>query len=251
MIIKICGLKETNAAAKAIEDGADLLGMIMVPGRKRTVSLEVASDIAQKARAKREESNRTLMSAKDILRCLQLATYKDHNEYFEKAAQLISENGPFSVGVFRNQDISQVFQLASDCSVDFIQLHGNEKVEEYLDKNSNQRFGIIKRYVIPDHTAEMNEFFPSITKRAQNTFVLPLLDSEAGGEGKVIDWTLIDQQNGKFLLAGGLNPENLQDTREYLGNVIGLDVSGGVEKEDGTKDLEKIEKFVTRGKALS
>lgn len=50
MLIKICGVRDPKTALVAIRHGADLIGMIVTPGYRRSVSLEVAQQIAQAAR---------------------------------------------------------------------------------------------------------------------------------------------------------------------------------------------------------
>ena len=249
-VVKICGLRSVEAALKAMDSGADMLGVIMVPNRKRTIPHDVAKKIAEKARIKRKHDQKKFVSAKALIHELSTRAFASHNDYFNASAQLLRENGPFLVGVFRNQKIDDVFRLAKECCLDFIQLHGSEDVQEYLDHNESHEFCIIKRYVIPDQIELMGEFFPKVVTLQNQGFILPLLDSEAGGEGKTIDWLLINDLDGQFILAGGLNPDNLQETKPFLKNVVGFDVSGGVEDEDGEKNLGKIEAFVLNAKAI-
>lgn len=249
-LVKICGLRTTEAAEKAIDSGADILGVIMVPNRKRSVSHAVATEISNQTRQAREAAGVKFKSAAEIIAYVEKQGLKDYNQYFELYHQLLVENGPFLTGVFRNQNIDDVFELAEKCSVDCIQLHGSEDVHAYLERNKDGKYLIVKRYVIPDQVNEMTQFFTTVCGRAGQGFAFPLLDSELGGEGHTIDWTLINDLKGKFVLAGGLTPDNLRDTIPYGKNVIGYDVSGGVEKENGDKDLDKIEQFVRNGKEI-
>lgn len=249
-LVKICGLRTVEAAAKAIDLGADLLGVIMVPNRKRTADPEVVREISDLAITKRKSLGRRFQTMKEIITHLQQQKFTSFEDYLLSAKLLIQENGPFLVGVFRNQNVDDVFQAAKDCSLDFIQLHGSEEVNDYLAQNETIDYGIIKRFVLPTHVPDMAAFFPTLIESPSKGFAFPLLDSEMGGEGQTIDWTLINELQGKFILAGGLNPDNLADTIPYLKNVFGFDVSGGVEDENGDKDLEKIEMFVLNGKSL-
>lgn len=235
-----------EAATTAIELGADLLGVIMVPNRKRTIDPQVASEIAKVAKEKREILKREFQTTTEIVSHINKQNFEDFNDYFTEFNRLILENGPFLVGVFRNQEPEEVFQKARDLSLDFIQLHGSEDLQTYLDLNEGE-FGIIKRFVIPTQIDYMQLVFESLNSQG---FALPLLDSELGGEGSVIDWSSLNDLNGKFILAGGLTHENLKDTIPHSNNLVGFDVSGGVEDSNGDKCSNKIQLFVSEGKKL-
>ena len=74
-----------------------------------------------------------------------------------------------------------------------------------------------------------------------------VFDATEPGSGKTFDWNSIKdiKRNEKmFILAGGLNPYNVAEAIEMV-KPDGVDVSSGVEKEDGVgKDEEKIIEFV-------
>ncbi|MCK5915306.1 MAG: phosphoribosylanthranilate isomerase [Deltaproteobacteria bacterium] len=84
-------------------------------------------------------------------------------------------------------------------------------------------------------------------------FWATLLDTwmaeQAGGGGRVFDWQLTAPWAGsRFLLAGGLTPENVKDAIRQT-HPFGVDVSSGVEASPGIKDSKKIEKFINAVKA--
>ncbi|CAX44275.1 n-(5'-phosphoribosyl)anthranilate isomerase, putative [Candida dubliniensis CD36] len=219
-VVKICGIKSVEAAKVAIDNGANLLGCILVPNRARTIDHEVAKQISQMMGHRKPPK-------------FDASTPTEH---FELVSQWIVENGPFLVGVFRNQPREEVFRIARELGLDFIQLHGSEDKLEFV----NSEFGIIPRYVVPDEMDLLGEQAPSLMQCVS----LPLLDSEAGGEGKVLDWTFIERLPTKALLAGGLTPENIPTFQ----TILGYDVSGGVET-NGVKDSSKIIKFIQNGHA--
>ncbi|KAG7191958.1 bifunctional tryptophan synthase trp1 [Scheffersomyces spartinae] len=254
-LVKICGLRTVEAAETAINAGADLLGVILVPNKQRTVPTEIGQQISQLTKSHQKAS------ANEMLALLSAQEYVDTDDYFVKAKQLVGQKGPYLVGVVQNQPIDHVFEVAKEIGVDFIQLHGNERLQEYLDYNKQlgHPFGIIPRIVVPRDGDKFTEFLDTellgedsdLLKYRAHGFIMPLLDSEAGGEGKIIDWELVDQlRDGRYILAGGLTPYNLKDTVE-LGRVIGFDVSGGVEDPNGEKDLDKVKLFVKNGKSIS
>lgn len=253
-LIKICGIKRYEAAVEAIAYGTDLLGMIMVPNRSRTIDLQEAKRITQYVKDVRHQREVQYSTIKDILNAVAQQEFDSIDECFDKIKTLIQENGPFVVGVFRNQPIAEVFKLADEVGLDIIQLHGNENKMEYCKYNESQglNYGIIARYVIPNEIDIIYSSFEEIYIGGRyfgSGFLLPLLDSEVGGEGKVIDWSLLDDLSiGKYILAGGLTEENVVDLKRYT-NLLGLDVSGGVET-NGEKDSGKMKAFISNGKSV-
>jgi phosphoribosylanthranilate isomerase len=238
-IVKVCGLKSTDAAAIAIESGASLLGTILVPNRARTVDPKTAREISKLCYAKRIEKGSKYLSAQDLKGFVNELDIQGP-EWFEKVAETIAENGPYLVGVFRNQALKDVKQISEDLNIDIIQLHGSEDVNLFASE--------LIQPVIPRFVLNKPGFEESLST---HKFLIPLLDSEAGGEGKLINWddasSFGNFKNGRFILAGGLDPENVGDALQVEG-CLGVDVSGGVET-DGAKDINKIKYFVSNAKA--
>lgn len=255
-LVKICGLKLVNPAEVAIESGANLLGMILVPGRARTIPTEDAKMISQEVQKKRQEKDCRFKYIKDIIEYVELQEYDDLDGLMATIDKLIQENGPFSVGVFRNQPINEVFKIAEEIGIDIIQLHGNENKIEYChynQQNFDKKYGIIGRFTIPQDMSNIYATLEEILiggKYFGCGFLVPLLDSEMGGEGKLLDWSLLDELNtGKFLLAGGLNQFNLGGLNGRS-NILGFDVSGGVET-NGEKDSSKIKNFINASRLIN
>ncbi len=75
--------------------------------------------------------------------------------------------------------------------------------------------------------------------------------SARGGTGKTADWQRAREATSKIdmpvLLAGGLTPENVAEAVRMV-RPYGVDVSGGVEKEPGKKDHEKLRRFIHEAK---
>ena len=119
---------------------------------------------------------------------------------------------------------------------DYIQIHG--KIEEEVLKMA--QIPVLKAFNVDD----MDEFkmYSSNEKIAGYVF-----DAAQPGSGKSFDWDILSQieRDGKlFILAGGLNPDNVRKAVAAV-NPDMVDVSSGVENDDGFgKDILKIEKFV-------
>lgn len=139
-----------------------------------------------------------------------------------------------SAAVFLDQDIRWIADLAAEGLMDIIQLHGHEGNEEIRYLRSRTDKTVIKAFRID--TAE------DIRRAEDSEADLVLLDHGAGGTGQAWDWSLLSGMRRPFILAGGLNPENVQEAVRKT-QPFGVDVSSGVET-DGCKDREKILRFV-------
>lgn len=139
-----------------------------------------------------------------------------------------------SVGVFVDENIDIIENLAKNSLIDVIQLHGNED-ESYI-RALRLRTGvpIIKAFRID--TAD------DVEKASNSTANHVLLDAGEGGTGNSFDWNLLKNIQIPYFLAGGLNPENVSDAIRKL-KPYGVDVSSGIET-DGLKDSDKMIRFV-------
>lgn len=159
------------------------------------------------------------------------------------AREIIAQLPPsvLKVAVTVNPSATQVREYLQ--FVDRVQLHGEETPEFAAE------FGprVIKALRIgPD-------FAPDAVNRYNvGTILLDAFDAAArGGTGKTADWTVarktVDDSHAPVLLAGGLTPENVAEAVRMV-RPYGVDVSGGVEKEPGKKDHERICRFVHEAK---
>ncbi|KAF2185729.1 anthranilate synthase component 2 [Zopfia rhizophila CBS 207.26] len=235
-LVKICGTRSPDAAKAAIEAGADLIGMILVEGRKRTVSTETALAISEVVRTskKPQRAKSTLPQA-----------LKSASDYFEHSLShhLFHSDRALLVGVFQNQPLEYVLKQQRLLNLDIVQFHGSEPVEW------------AKLVPVP----VVRSFRPKdqgIGLRGYHS--LPLLDAGAGGSGQQLDLTdvkelLAKDEGVKVILAGGLNPTNVQSMLDGLGEfrnrIEALDVSSGVE-DGGQQSLDKIRAFISAAKGL-
>ncbi len=94
--------------------------------------------------------------------------------------------------------------------------------------------------------------------KAANAFDAVLVDSfvsgKFGGTGRVHDWELSKRVKRlihpkPLILAGGLNPENVQDAVRAV-QPYAVDVSTGVESQPGIKDSKKVFEFIKNAKEV-
>ncbi|ODV90448.1 hypothetical protein CANCADRAFT_106605 [Tortispora caseinolytica NRRL Y-17796] len=221
-LVKICGVRTAKDAKLAVEAGADLIGVIMVPNSKRTVSINDAADIVNVVKSFKQE--------KEFISCSQYP--KDWFSFNIDEIRRKASSRPLVVGVFRNQSLSEVCEIIEKCGFDMIQFHGSEPVDY-------ARFcsvPAIHRFTPGDSQSTIPGYHNVI-----------LYDSEAGGTGTKTDITCIPLDT-PFALAGGLTPENVKD---YLHlNPAIVDVSSGVEGADGYKDPTKLQQFVANVRTI-
>ncbi|KAJ5717251.1 hypothetical protein N7488_002897 [Penicillium malachiteum] len=236
-LVKICGTRSAEAAQAAIEAGADLIGIIQVPGRSRTVSDDVALRISQVVKS---TPRPTATTDQTVL----LSSKTSASEWFDNSTAILRHpTRALLVGVFMNQPLSYVLAQQQKLGLDVVQLHGSEP----LEWASLIPVPVVRKFAPGDI---------GIARRAYHT--LPLLDSGAGGSGQLLEETgvqkVLNSDDGlRVILAGGLTAENVIDVVKRLGKsgskVVGLDTSSGVET-NGAQDLNKIRAFVGAAKSI-
>ncbi|KAK9464813.1 isomerase-domain-containing protein [Lipomyces arxii] len=222
LLVKICGTRTPESAKAAIEAGADLIGMICVPNVKRTVEPGQAKAISCVVHS--FQSDRPAQTS-EILD-------QTYDVWTQSQLEAVRLYRPLLVGVFRDQSLDQVLALTAEYELDMVQLHGSEPITWARQIP----VPVIKKFS-PADVAEMT---------TPGFHALTLLDG-AGGEGLKLDWDALPR-SGKYILAGGLDPENVAAAVASGPNIVGVDVSSGVET-DGVHDLDKIRTFVRNAKS--
>ncbi len=201
--IKFCGTTSLEDALASIEAGADALGFIFAPS-KRPITPEKAREIVSALPAKVE-----------------------------------------SIGVFVDETAEEIRDTLMETGLTGVQLHGRNlgtEVRDLLPEGRRDSVRIISTLLVREGFADvLNGDFPAL-----GVLDAWLLDSGAGS-GKTFDWQAAREQlrdrQGRFIIAGGLNPENVGEAmRIFL--PWGVDVVSGIEREPGRKDTEKMKAFV-------
>jgi phosphoribosylanthranilate isomerase len=138
-----------------------------------------------------------------------------------------------TVGVFVDQPLNDVNDVARRVGLRVVQLHGSED-GEYVRAVTRP---VIKAVAVVGRQAPDINAWPSNV-----TVLLDVHDPlKKGGTGKTIDWTVAASVASRrnVLLAGGLTPQNVGDAIARV-RPYGIDVSSGVEREPGIKDHGRI-----------
>ncbi|MBD2338603.1 phosphoribosylanthranilate isomerase [Calothrix sp. FACHB-156] len=147
------------------------------------------------------------------------------------------------IGVFANASIQEISQTVVNSNLTGVQLHGNEAPEFcYQLRQALPEVEIIKALRIShhEHLKQVGEYTNYI-----DTLLLDAYHPQhLGGTGQTIDWTMLQQFNPScpWFLAGGLTPDNILDALSLV-KPNGIDLSSGVERKPGDKDLDLVAKL--------
>ena len=127
-----------------------------------------------------------------------------------------------------------------------LQLHGVETADRVVMVRT--RFGIPVMKVLPiAERADLTPIGPyaHVADRLLFDARAPREATRPGGLGKSFDWTLLKNISPSvpYMLSGGLDAGNVAEALRITG-APGVDVSSGVERAPGEKDVEKIRAFV-------
>ena len=208
--VKICSVQALDHALAAAEAGADFVGFNFVPGVRRRLEMDAA-------------------------RCM-VREYR----------KLRGTDGPKLVGIFADQPLEEVNRILTECDLDIAQLNGQEPVSYAIQVERP----VIKAVHVPagqpqDRTLEdLNRLLQELDAEDILPLLDPHVDGALGGTGATFDWAIAEAlaPSHRFLLAGGLTPDNVAQAVENV-RPWGVDVSSGVET-NGTKDPEKIRAFI-------
>lgn len=278
-LVKICGLSTVDAALSAAIGGADLIGMILAPGTKRTVSLSQAAEIVNVVRSVRGGSDsirQAAVSAQESKAKVASAqgtnNHADGQEWFAYNSDLIRANAhkPLIVGVFRNQPLEEIVHAAKTLKLDAIQMHGRT---EHIEWSKFLPGVLVIRvfHIGVDNTDEkgagQGDLADATRESCHHIIALDTAGATKGaegGSGETFDWSVakriastdpikkrvhgVPSRQLPIMLAGGLNAENVNQAIDSVQPFI-VDTSSGVET-DGVKDVAKIQAFIRAAKTL-
>ena len=200
MRVKICGLTKLKQAREIVELGANSIGFICVERSPRYISPEKIEEIA-----------------------------------------IALPNNIDKVGVFADRSVTEIVEVVKTARLTSVQLHGSESPEfcDRLRRSLPQNIELIKAFRIK--TASSLQQIDSYLSKVDTLLLDAYHPQMFGGTGHTIDWKDLKQFNPSlpWLLAGGLTPNNINEALSRL-NPDGIDLSSGVERSPGDKDLTKV-----------
>lgn len=206
--VKICGITTVEDARMASEAGADALGFNFYQQSPRSVSVEMAVQIAHAIPADVVRVgvfvNETVQSIRRVVEQVGL-----------DQVQLHGDEPPEFLANFVDVSLIRAFRCRDE---------GWGPVQSYLEQCTKQN--VTPAAVLLD-------------AYSANSY---------GGTGHRLDWHMVADRERSIgdmptLLAGGLNPDNVGDAIT-IARPTGVDVASGVETEPGIKSKELVTRFV-------
>jgi len=188
-----------------------------------------------------------LLSAKFGADALGFNFYPQSPRYIEaeKVREIVEQlpNDILKVGVFVNESLDKIVEIAATAKLDAIQLHGEETPAFVREVKAKTNLEIIKAFRVSD------KFKPEEVLNYEVDAVL--LDAysprEHGGTGETFDWEIakkVQEIFPKMYLAGGLSQDNIaraiSDVRPFA-----IDACSCLENEKGKKDKVDLINFIS------
>jgi len=203
--VKICGVTSQQLMRDVGNAGAQYAGLVFFEKSPRNLSLDKARSIALEA-----------------------------------------PTGLAKVALVVNPSDRFLDSLTTTVPLDMIQLHGSETPQRVSEIKQKTGLPVMKAIGVAEQDdlkkldvyATVADQLLVDAKPAKDA-ILP------GGNGSAFDWSLLQGRRwtGPWMLAGGLNPENVAQAIAITG-AQQIDVSSGVEIRPGEKDKQKINAFV-------
>lgn len=203
--VKICGLTAAADVSAAVEAGAAYVGFVFFGKSPRNVTLAQA-----------------------------------------RALALGVPPGVAKVALTVDADDATLDALTDQVPLDFLQLHGHESPARVLQVKARYGLPVIKAIGIAE-AADLAQI--DVYGGAADQLLIdakpPKGATRPGGNALAFDWSLIAGCDWPlpWLLAGGLNPDNVALAVARTG-ARQLDVSSGVEAAPGVKDADLIRAFI-------
>ncbi|HHV68581.1 phosphoribosylanthranilate isomerase [Brucella intermedia] len=202
--IKICGLKTPDAVAAALDGGATHIGFIFFPKSPRHITPQKAAGL------------------RDAVKGRALA-----------------------VAVTVDADDETLDEIVEAVKPDILQLHGHETPERVAFIKARYGLPVMKAFSVREASdLAAIAAYQGIADRFLFDAKPPNGSDLPGGNGVSFDWELLAALDADidYMLSGGLNADNIAEALHKT-RAPGIDISSGVERAPGEKDVRLIENF--------
>lgn len=208
---KICGINDALAMRTAVENGADMVGLIFYPPSPRNVTAEQAEELLRELPSGVDRVGVFVNPETDFLDAILAKARLD-------LLQLHGDETPDrcrALSIYFGLPVVKAF-----------------KVSEKADLDAARDYEDIVDWLMFDAKPPKDAKLP-------------------GGNAVSFDWTIMQNARFQrpWMLSGGLTPENLAEAVKRSG-ASAVDVSSGVESTPGKKDPTKIRAFLKAARDL-
>jgi phosphoribosylanthranilate isomerase len=210
LLVKICGLKTPAALDAALEAGADMVGFVFFPPSPRNLGIEASRLLGEQVRG----------------RAKKVALSVDATD-------------------------AELDRVVEALKPDMLQLHGKETPERVAAVRSRFHRPVMKALPIEQRSdLAPIRLYERVTDWLLFDGRAPRDATRPGGLGKAFDWALLENLDVKipYMLSGGLDAGNVAEALRIT-RAPAVDVSSGVERAPGEKDVEKIRAFIRAARA--
>jgi phosphoribosylanthranilate isomerase len=210
LLVKICGLSTRETLDAALDAGADMVGFVFFPPSPRHLGLEAARELGKRA-----------------------------------------GRNALKVALTVDADDATLGNIVEALRPDILQLHGKETVARLRD--IKHAFGLPVMKAMAVETAADLAVLPGYAAVADRILFdarPPTGATRPGGLGAAFDWHVLENLDLRlpFMVSGGLHADNVAEAIRVT-RAGGVDVSSGVERAPGVKDVEMIRAFIRAARA--
>jgi len=212
VLIKICGLSTPAALDTALDAGADMAGFVYFAPSPRHVGLDAMRGLGERVGGRAEKVALTVDATDD------------------EFAAIVAALQP-----------------------DLLQLHGRETPARVAAVKASFGRPVVKALPI-EQASDLAAIsaYAKIADRILFDARAPREATRPGGLGKPFDWRLLENVDPalSFMLSGGLDSSNVAEALAIT-RAPAVDVSSGVERAPGEKDVDKIRAFIRTARAAA
>ena len=210
LAVKICGLSTRETLDAALDAGADMVGFVFFPPSPRHIRLETARELGRQVRDRAQK-----------------------------------------VALSVDADDATLDAVVEALQPDILQLHGHETPARAAE--IKRKFGREVMKALPVERAADLAILPDYATVADRILFdarPPKGATRPGGLGAVFDWHLLENLDLTlpFMVSGGLHAGNVAEAIRVT-RAHGVDISSGVERAPGVKDVEMIREFIRAARA--
>ena len=210
LAVKICGLSTHETLDAALDAGADMVGFVFFPPSPRHLALDTALSLAQHVKRR-----------------------------------------AIKVALTVNADDATLAGIVEVLQPDILQLHGHETPARVAEIKRKYGREVMKALPV-ESKADLASLssYAAVCERILFDARSPKGATRPGGLGAVFDWRVLENLDLKlpFMVSGGLNAGNVAEAVRIT-RAGGVDVSSGVERAPGVKDVDMIRDFIRAARA--